>query len=112
MIRIVHYVTRKGRDYFDEWLRNQTSQVRARVQARIDRVGLGNFGDSKGLGKGVSELRIDFGAGYRVYYERDGDALVILLGGGTKQRQGRDIERAHALWEEYNQEKRDALERT
>ena len=112
MFEVVHYVTREGRDYFDAWFRNQTSQARARIQNRIDRVELGNFGDFKGLGKGVSELRIDFGAGYRVYYGRDGNTLVILLGGGTKQRQGRDIERAQALWEEYNQEKRHAREST
>ena len=72
------------------------------------RIKVGNFGDHKGLGKGVSELRIDFGPGYRVYYGRDGDSLVILLAGGTKKRQARDIEKAQALWNEYKQEIRDA----
>ena len=69
------------------------------------RIKVGNFGDHKGLGKGVSELRIDFGPGYCVYYGRDGDSLVILLAGGTKKRQARDIEKAQALWNEYKQEK-------
>ena len=101
-------VARDGRDHFGVWLQAQTAQNRARVQARIDRIKVGNFGDHKGLGKGVSELRIDFGPGYRVYYGRDGDSLVILLAGGTKKRQARDIEKAQALWNEYKQERRDA----
>lgn len=101
-------MARDGRDRFGEWLDALTPQVRARVTARVDRVLIGNFGDHKRLGRGVSELRIDFGPGYRVYYGRDGDDLVILLAGGTKRRQDRDIEKAQALWSEYKQEKRDA----
>ena len=112
MVRVVHYITPDGKDYFDEWLLRQNSQVRARVQTRIDRVEMGNFGDHRELGRGVSELRIDFGPGYRVYYGRDGDALVVLMGGGTKRRQARDIRNAQALWNEYQQEKRNAGEKT
>ena len=108
MIRVVQYVARDGRDRFGEWLRGQTYRVRVRVQTRIDRVMVGNFGDHKGLGQGVSELRIHFGPGYRVYYGRDGNDLVIMLAGGTKKRQAGDIARAQALWQEYKQEKRDA----
>ncbi len=95
-----------GTDYFAEWLRRQDSEIRARVQTRIDRVELGNFGDHKGVGKGVSEFRIDFGPGYRVYYGLDSARLVILLVGGTKRRQVRDIEMAQACWKAYQQEKR------
>jgi putative addiction module killer protein len=62
---------------------------------------LGNFGDSKSVGGGVEELRIDFGPGYRVYFGRDGQSVVILLGGGSKQTQSKDIQRARALWEDY-----------
>ena len=112
MLRVVHYVTYEGKDYFDHWFRRQNSQVPARVQTRIDRIELGDFGDHKGIGKGVSELRLDFGLGYRVYYGRDGGALVILLGGGTKKRQTRDIINAQALWNKYKQETRNASERT
>ena len=101
-------MARDGRDHFGEWLRGQTSLVRTRVQARINRIRLGNFGDHKGLGRGVSELRLHFGPGYRVYYGRDGDDLVIVLAGGMKERQARDIAQAQALWQEYKQEKRDA----
>ena len=112
MFRVVPYVTHEGKDYFDEWFRRQTSQVRARVQTRIDRIELGDFGVHKGIGKGVSELRLSLGSGYRVYYGRDGGTLVILLGGGTKKRQARDIRNAQALWDEYKQETRNASERT
>jgi len=106
LLNVVHYVAEDGTDYFGEWLQRQSSEIRARIQTRIDRLELGNFGDHKGVGKGVSELRIDFGPGYRVYYGADGERLVILLAGGTKKRQARDIARAHACWRAYQQEKR------
>ena len=108
MIRIIQYVARDGKDHFGEWLRGQPSLVRTRVQARLNRIRMGNFGDHTGLGQGVSELRIHSGPGYRVYYGRDGDDLVVLLAGGTKRRQAADIARAQSLWQEYKQEKRDA----
>lgn len=79
MVKVVHYVSEDGTDYFGEWLQRQSSEIRARIQTRIDRVELGNFGDHKGVGEGVSELRIDFGPGYRVYYRAAGEELVILL---------------------------------
>ncbi len=66
----------------------------------------GNLSNIKGVGAGVSEYRIDFGPGYRVYFGRDGDTLIILLGGDTKKRQQRDIEAARDLWREYKQRKR------
>ena len=68
----------------------------------------GNFGDCKSVGRGVFELRVDFGPGYRLYFGQDGDDLVILLGGGTKKRQSRDIVQAHSHWKAYKQEKTDA----
>ena len=110
MVAVVHYVGRDGEDYFDRWLRRQSSDTRARVQTRIDRIELDNLGDHKSVGKGVFELRIHSGPGYRVYFGRDGGALVILLGGGTKRRQGRDIEVAQFRWAAYQQEKRNARE--
>lgn len=66
----------------------------------------GNFSNVKSVGQGVLEYRIDFGPGYRVYFGRDGEALVILLTGGTKKRQQRDIQTAHAYWREYKDVKR------
>ena len=106
MVKVVHYVAEGGTDYFGEWLQRRSSETRARIQTRIDRVELGNFGDHKRVGKGVSELRIDFGPGYRIYYGADGKELVILLAGGTKRRQARDIAVAQAYWRAYQQEKR------
>jgi len=67
----------------------------------------GNFSAAKAVGSGVSELRVDFGPGYRVYFGKDGERLVILLGGGTKKRQQTDIDAAHALWAEYKKRKRE-----
>lgn len=75
---------------------------RARILARIDRLGVGHFGDVKSLGSGVAELRIDHGPGYRVYFTRRGSMLVIPLCGGDKGTQTRDIAQAHALAEEID----------
>ena len=66
----------------------------------------GNFSNVKGVGAGVLECRIDIGPAYRVYFGKDGDALIILLGGGTKKRQQHDIETARILWQEYKRRKR------
>ncbi len=101
-------MTRDGRNHFGTWFREQDREVRSRVQARFDRIEVGNFGDHRAVGGGVSELRLDFGPGYRVYYGRDGNDLVLLLAAGTKARQSRDIELARTLWDAYNQEKQDA----
>ena len=70
------------------------------------RIEQGNLSGAKGVGAGVSEYRIDFGPGYRVYFGKDGDTLIILLGGGTKKRQQKDIEAAQDLWREYKHRKR------
>ena len=75
--------------------------TKARIQARILRIESGNLGDHKSVGGGVGELRIDFGPGYRVYFGKDGATLILLLIGGDKGSQGKDIKRARALWSEY-----------
>ena len=83
---------------FLEWIGAlRDVQARARIAKRIDRIALGNFGNSKPVGNGVSELRFTFGPGYRVYYTRRGDVVVILLCGGDKGSQERDIKRAKFL---------------
>jgi putative addiction module killer protein len=74
---------------------------RARIAARMDRPAGGNFGDSKSIGGGVHELRIDWGPGYRVYFGKVGSACVLLLCGGDKRRQSADINRARAYWKDY-----------
>ena len=77
------------------------------LRLRLNRVERGNFSVAKGVDAGVFELRLDFGPGYRIYCGKDGDTLVILLGGGTKKRQQVDIATAHALWQEYKKRKRE-----
>jgi putative addiction module killer protein len=73
------------------------ARARVRIEARIRRLSLGNFGDVRPVGEGVSEMRIDYGPGYRVYFVQRGAALVVLLAGGDKRTQDRDIETARAL---------------
>jgi len=83
---------------FAKWLGGlRDRRARARIQVRLDRLALGLAGDVKPVGSGVSELRIDYGPGYRVYFKRKGDDVVILLAGGDKRTQDRDIQRALAL---------------
>ncbi|KQO41555.1 MULTISPECIES: type II toxin-antitoxin system RelE/ParE family toxin [Methylobacterium] len=85
-------------DVFDGWLRGlRDTRATARIALRLDRLAHGNPGDVKPVGEGVSELRIDYGPGYRIYFVRRGEALVILLCGGDKGSQDRDIARAKAI---------------
>lgn len=86
---------------FADWLRRlRDESARARIQIRIRRLSLGNFGDVKPVGGGVSELRIDYGPGYRVYLRQSGEVLVLLLAGGTKKTQEADIAKAKKLAKE------------
>jgi putative addiction module killer protein len=80
--------------------------ARAKVTRALARLEQGNFSNVKSVGKGVLELKINFGPGYRVYFGRDGETLIVLLTGGTKKRQQRDIEPAHAYWQDYKARKR------
>ena len=97
--------TNNNRAYFSEWLNGLDRSVKARVLTRIDRIRRGNFRDAKSVGEGVNELRLDFGPGYRVYFARDGQSVIILLCGGDKASQSRDIERAKELWRLFMREK-------
>ena len=88
-------------EVFSTWLRKlRDLQVLARIQIRIRRLSLGNFGDAKPVGEGVSELRIEYGPGYRVYFRQTGNVLVLLLVGGTRQTQKSDIAKAKKLAKE------------
>lgn len=101
---VLVYRTGDGRLPFDEWLRELRDQnVIARVLARIGRVRLGNLGDCKPVGEGVSELRVDYGPGYRIYFGQKGGTVVILLSGGDKRTQERDIRQARQYWYDYQQ---------
>src|SRR5262245_48592617 len=106
-MQILHYLTAEGRDLFQDWLdRLRDMRARIAIQRRADRLALGNFGDHRFCREGVWELRIDVGAGYRVYYARVGQTVVLLLCGGDKRTQGADIARAVACWQDY-QRRRD-----
>jgi putative addiction module killer protein len=102
-IEIRRYVTRNGRDVFDDWLSNlRDARAQAKITARIGRLALGNFGDCKHLREGLWELRIDWGPGYRAYYTLIGNTCVLLLCGGDKRKQSTDIERALLYLKDYN----------
>lgn len=91
---------------FDTWLgRLADLRARARILTRLDRAGLGNFGDCKPVGEGVSEMRIDVGLGYRVYFVREGGEVYVLLVGGDKSSQKRDIQIALAMARKLKQER-------
>lgn len=87
---------------FSDWLRKlRDEKARSRILIRIRRLSLGNFGDVKSVGNGVSELRIDYGPGYRVYFQQRGSVMVLLLAGGSKKTQQIDISKAKQLAKEW-----------
>ena len=92
--QIEEYITVEGRVPFGEWLKRLNDRkARARIRVRLDRLSMGNLGDCRFLGSGLCELRIDYGPGYRVYFGEIGDLIILLLAGGTKRSQQRDISR-------------------
>lgn len=99
--------TEGGRSPFAKWFNELDPVTAARIDRYIRRLESGNFGAAKMLSDGVSELRMDFGPGYRVYFGRDGKTIVILLGGGSKRRQDADIATAIARWQRYRQAKKE-----
>lgn len=103
MIEVRRYTTRVGKDIVGDWLAALEDHAQARVAVRIDRLSLGNFGDCKPLREGVSELRIDWGPGYRLYYAMVGRTCVLLLCGGDKRKQSSDIARAIEYLKDYKE---------
>jgi len=96
------YITDTGKIPFREWLRRlRDVRARAKIRVRLNRIRLGNFGDVKSVGGGVFELRIAYGPGYRVYFARSGSHVVLLLCGGDKSSQRRDIQTAKEYWGDY-----------
>lgn len=106
MIEVRLYVDLSGRSPFGRWFEALDAVAAAKVTAAVARMEQGNFSNVKGVGEGVFEYRVDFGPGYRVYFGRDGATLVILLGGGSKKGQARDIEAAKSRWSDYKRRKR------
>jgi putative addiction module killer protein len=101
VIELRYYLATDGKSPFENWFTELDSAAAAKVAVALARLEQGNLSNAKGVGEGVLEYRIDWGPGYRIYFGRDGDTLVILLTGGTKKRQQRDIDTAKALWADY-----------
>jgi putative addiction module killer protein len=96
------YISRSGKDVFDDWLSElPDTRTQAKIAARINRLAAGNFGDCKALGEGLYELRIDWGPGFRVYYAMISQVRVLLLCGGDKRTQPTDIVKAHQYLTDY-----------
>lgn len=99
---IVRYKDESGIEPFTDWLEGlRDAKTRLRILRRVDRMESGNYGDFKSLKEGVFELRLFFGAGYRVYFAEEGDDIVLLLIGGDKSTQDKDIETAKDYWKEH-----------
>jgi len=103
---LVEYQDEAGRSAFGRWYQELSPQAAAKVTTALYRLEQGNTSNCKSVGGGVSEVRIDFGPGYRVYYGYDGKVMIILLGGGSKKRQQHDIEQAKQRWLDYKHSKR------
>ena len=104
MIEVRHYITRAGKDVFDDWLSHlPDARTQAKIATRINRLAAGNFGDCKPLRQSLCELRIDWGPGYRVYYVTLGRLCVLLLCGGDKRKQSADIDRALGYLKDYKE---------
>jgi putative addiction module killer protein len=106
MIEIREYLGLDGHHRFGDWFGRLNSEAARKVTVALYRLGLGNFSNVKGVGGGVFECRIDFGPGYRVYFGKDGERIVILLCGGTKKRQQDDIALARECWLDYKKQRR------
>lgn len=101
MLELRYYLASDGGSPFEKWFSSLEARAAAKISVALVRLEQGNVSSVKTVGEGVLEYRIDWGPGYRVYFGRDGDVLVILLTGGVKQRQQRDIEAAKAHWTDY-----------
>jgi putative addiction module killer protein len=110
-MEIQTYATSSGRIPYDDWYLGLDLTASLRVARAIERLKQGNFSNVKGVGSGVMEFRIDFGPGYRVYFGLDGQELVLLLTGGDKRRQQRDIDAAIEFWNDYRRRKRESRRR-
>ncbi len=106
MIEIKELTDDQGRSHFARWFDGLDAIAATKVTTNLGRMEQGNLGNTKSVGGGVLARRINFGPGYRIYFGRNGNTLIILLGGGTKRRQSKDIELAQALWDEYRAQHR------
>ena len=107
VVDVREYLDREGSSPYANWFDGLDAEAAVKVAMAVTRLGQGNFSNVKGVGSGVFEYEIDFGPGYRIYLGKDGDHLVILLGGGTKKRQNTDIAVALARWQGYKRRKKE-----
>ena len=103
MLEVREYLDAQGKSPYARWFSRLDATAAAKVATAVHRLELGNFSNVKGVGAGVYEYRIHYGPGYRIYFGKDGDRLVILLLGGSKQRQNADIATARRYWRDYRQ---------
>jgi len=108
MINIKIYKDERGCEPFKKWVSDfKNKTTKARIYNRLKRIRLGNFGDYKNIGQGLFELRLHFGPGYRIYYGKLGRQIILLLAGGTKAKQTKDIKKAKLYWHYFkNHEKK------
>jgi putative addiction module killer protein len=106
VIDVREYLAVDGSNPYRKWFNSLNAHAAAKVAIAVTRMGQGNLSNTKGVGAGLHEYTVDFGPGYRIYFGRDGERFVILLGGGTKKRQQEDIRRAQYLWADYKRRKK------
>ena len=106
MLDVRYYVAASGEEPFAEWFAGLDVVASAKIARALARMEQGNLSNVKSVGEGVLEYRIEFGPGYRIYFGRDGETIVVLLVGGTKKRQQRDIDAARLCWQDYKRGKR------
>ncbi|MBV9769359.1 MAG: type II toxin-antitoxin system RelE/ParE family toxin [Bryobacterales bacterium] len=106
MVEVRAYATEDGKSPYRKWFGGLNAPAAVKVTTALERMEDGNFSNAKPVGSGVSEYKIDFGPGYRIYFGMDGETLVILLCGGTKKRQSNDIKAAQKLWTDYRARKK------
>lgn len=104
-MKILEYLDHAGKSPFADWFISIEARAASKVTIALARVSAGNLSNVKGVGHGLLEYRIDYGPGYRIYFGRDGEELVILLAGGTKKRQQNDIDAAQERWRDYKRRK-------
>jgi putative addiction module killer protein len=105
VIEVLEYIDANGRSPYAIWFDRLPAEAAGKVAVAVTRLSQGNLSNVKSVGEGVLERRIDWGPGYRVYFGRDGEKLIVLLGGGTKKRQQNDIDLAKKRWNDYRKRK-------
>ncbi len=107
IIGVLEYLDPRGRRPYAAWFNGLNAQAAVKVAVAVTRLGQGNLSTVKGVGAGVYECRVNFGPGFRVYFGKDGERLVILLGGGSKKGQQEDINDATDRWQDYKKRKQE-----